>query len=74
MAVRIRPIGHLKSYFNNQAVIFVEPGRTVREILEGMQLKPEVIAGVIVNDVLSTKDYCLQEDDEVMLFAVMGGG
>ena len=51
-----------------------EAGRTVRETLVALQYHPDVIAGIVVNRVVQSKDYCLQEGDDVMLFAVMGGG
>ena len=74
MPVIIQPMGQLKSYFNDQSEITVEAGHTVRETLVRLQIKPEIIAGVIVNGVLQSKDYTLQDEDSVKLFAVMGGG
>jgi len=74
MSACIRPMGQLKSLLNNQSKITVEVGRTVREILVMLQIKPEVVAGVIVNGDLQSKDYILQEDDDVKLFSIMGGG
>lgn len=74
MTVIIQPMGQLKSYFNDQSEITVEAGRTMRETLVRLQIKPEVIAGVIVNGVLQSKDYTLQEEDAVKLIAVLGGG
>ncbi len=74
MSVQIRPVGQLKSFFNNQPVITVASGKTVREILIEAQIKPEMVAGVVVNGNLQTKDYLLQEDDDVKLMAVMSGG
>lgn len=74
MSVRIRPMGQLKGYLNNQSEITVEAGRTVRETLVMLQIQPELVAGVVVNGVLQSKDYITQEEDDVKLFAVMGGG
>ena len=74
MSACIRPMGQLKSLLNNQSEITVEVGRTVREILVMLQIKPEVVAGVIVNGDLQSKDYTLQENDSVKLFSIMGGG
>jgi sulfur carrier protein ThiS len=74
MSVCIRPTGHLKSNFNNQSEIKVDAGRSIRETLVMLQIKPELIAGVVVNGVLQSKDYVLQEKDDVKLFAIMGGG
>jgi sulfur carrier protein ThiS len=74
MAVIIRPIGQLKGLLSNQSEITVRVGRTVRETLTVLEIKPEIVAGVVVNGVLQSKDYILQEDDDVKLFAVVGGG
>ncbi len=68
----IRLVGQLKSYLNNQSEIKVDTGRTVRETLAALQIKPEVVADVAVNGVLQSKDYILQEEDDVKLLAVMG--
>ncbi len=74
MTVQIRPVGQLKSFFNNQSVITVESGKTVREFLINAQIVPELVAGVVVNGDLQTKDYVLQDNDDVKLMAVMSGG
>jgi menaquinone-dependent protoporphyrinogen IX oxidase len=67
-------MGQLKSFFYNQPKITGETGRMVRETLVRLQVKPEVIAGVIVNGILQSKDFSLLDEDSVKLFAVMGGG
>jgi sulfur carrier protein ThiS len=67
-------MGQLKNLFNNRSKITVEAGYTVRETLAALQIQPEIIAGVVVNGDLQSKDYTLQEEDDVKLFAVMGGG
>ncbi len=74
MTVQIRPVGQLKSIFNNQLVITVDPGKTIREILLEAQIAPEMVAGVVVNGDLQTKGYVLQDNDDVKLMAVMSGG
>lgn len=74
MSVIIRPMGQLKNIFNDQSEIKVEAGRTVRDTLAVLQIQSEIIAGVVVNGDLQSKDYTLQEDDDVKLFAVMSGG
>ena len=74
MPAVIHPVGQFKNFFNNQSEITVESGRTVRETLQLLKVEPLVVAGVIVNGVMQTKDYTLQEGDDVKLFAVMGGG
>jgi molybdopterin converting factor small subunit len=39
-----------------------------------LQIQQEVVAGVVVNGDLQSKDYILQDEDVVKLFAIMGGG
>jgi sulfur carrier protein ThiS len=42
--------------------------------LTTLGIDPDLVAGVIVNGELQTKDYILQEKDVVKLLAVIGGG
>jgi len=74
MAATIHPVGQLKSYFANQSTITAEKGQTIREILIAAQILPELVAGVVVNGDLQSKDYILQDADDVKLIAVMSGG
>jgi sulfur carrier protein ThiS len=74
MTVTIHLVGQLKSIFNNQSIISVEAGQTVREFLITAHVMPEMVAGVVVNGDLQSKDYVLQDADDVKLIAVMSGG
>ena len=74
MSAKIRPIGTLKTYTAGRAEVWVEPGRTVREVLLDQGIPSEVVAGVFLNDVLVGKDYVVQEGDILKLIAVIGGG
>ena len=74
MTVTIHLVGQLKSIFNNQSIINVDAGQTVRDILVGARVMPEMVAGVVVNGDLQSKDYVLQDEDDVKLIAVMSGG
>ena len=74
MPAKIRPIGALKSYIAGQAEVTVEAGRTVRATLAALGIPSEVVAGVLLNDVLISKDDCVQEVDILKLIAVIGGG
>jgi sulfur carrier protein ThiS len=71
---RIRPLGKLKKYIGDQAVISVEPGRTVHETLVALTIPPDLVALVIVNETMQSKDYCIQENDEIKLLTMMSGG
>ena len=46
----------------------------MREFLQASDIVPEMISGVIVNGDLQTKDYVLQDEDDVKLMAVFSGG
>jgi len=74
MPATLRPSGALKSYIGGKSEIAVEAGRTVRETLSALNIPPEVVALVMVNEAQKTKDYVLQEGDVVRVLAVIGGG
>ena len=74
MTACIHPFGMLKNYAGGQTAITVDAGRTVREIVTELGIPPEIIALVMVNDEPQTRDYCLQDGDDVKLIAVVGGG
>ncbi len=74
MATRLKPLGHLKQYFEGQSEVLIEPGQSVRELLLGKNIKPELVAGVIVNGGLESKDYLIRDGDEIKIMSVMGGG
>jgi sulfur carrier protein ThiS len=74
MPAQIRPIGSLKRYTAGQPEVTVEAGRTVRETLVALGIPPEVVAGVLRQDVLISKDDRIQEGDILKLIAVIGGG
>ena len=74
MPATIRPMGSLKTYTAGQAEVTVEAGRTVRETLAALGIPSEVVAGVLLNDVLLSKDYYVKEGDILKLIAIIGGG
>ena len=74
MFATIRPIGSLKTYTAGQAEVTVEAGRTVRETLAALGIPSEMVAGVLLNDLLLSKDYRVREGDILKLIAVIGGG
>ena len=74
MTVTIHLVGQLKSFFNNQSTISVDAGQTVREFLIAAHIMPDMVAGVVVNGDFQSKDYVLQDADDVKLIAVMSGG
>jgi sulfur carrier protein ThiS len=74
MTVTIHPFGMLKEYLAGQKEVRVDPGRSVRDTLTSLGIKPDLVAGVFVNGEQQTKDYILQEGDDIRLLAVIGGG
>ena len=75
MPVTLLPIGHLKSMLNGQTTLTVPAGISVREALRSVNIPPEVVALVVINDVHQTdKDTILKEGDIVKIMAVIGGG
>ena len=74
MSATLRPSGALKSYISGKDEIAVESGRTVRETLSALNIPPDVIALVVVNEEQKSKDYVIQEGDVVRVLAVIGGG
>lgn len=74
MPALLRPSGALRDVVGGQSEIQVESGRTVRETLAALGIVPETVALVMVNDVQKTKDYVIQEQDNIRVLAVIGGG
>jgi len=74
MTATLHPFGILKTYTDGQSDVTASAGRTVREVVTEFGMPPEIIALVLVNDEPQTRDYCLQNGDDVKLIAVVGGG
>jgi len=66
--------GSLKDVTGGKDEYTVEPGRSVREVLESIGIVPLTVALVVVNDEQQTKDYIVREGDLVRVLAVVGGG
>ena len=54
--------------------IEIEAGYSVRESMIKINIKPELIALVVVNGEQKNKDYIIKDGDHVKLLAVIGGG
>ncbi len=74
MSAIFRISGALKDVVGGKNEYAVEPGRTVRETLVSMHIEPLTVALVTVNKELSNKDYIIQEGDDILVMAVVGGG
>lgn len=74
MPAYLHALGIIKSYISGNAPIEIEAGSTVRETLRALNIPPEIVALVVVNDVPQSKEYRVQEGDVVKVIAVVGGG
>lgn len=74
MSAYLHALGIIKSYIGGKTPIEIEAGGTVRETLRALNIPPEIVALVVVNDVPQSKEYRVQEGDVVKVIAVVGGG
>ena len=74
MTATLRLGASLKVLINGETEYIIDAGKTVREALVLIDIKPEVVALVTVNGIMQTKDYIIQENDIVRVMAVIGGG
>lgn len=74
MPATLRLSASLKILLEMNDEITVQAGSSVRETISLHGIKPELVALVSVNGVMQTKDYIIQEKDEIRLLAVVGGG
>jgi sulfur carrier protein ThiS len=74
MSATLRFGASLKNMLGLKDEFTVEAGRSVRETLVSLNIKPELVAMVSVNEEMQMKDYIIQEHDVVRLLAVVGGG
>jgi len=74
MTATLRLGASLKNLLGGKNEFTVEPGRSVRETLTSLDIKPELVALVVVNEEQQPKDYVIQEGDVVKILAVIGGG
>jgi sulfur carrier protein ThiS len=74
MTAIIRTTSALKVYLDGKDEFEVEAGHSVRETLVSLNIKPELIALVVVDGEQKTKDYIILDGDVVKVLAVIGGG
>jgi sulfur carrier protein ThiS len=75
MSIRIKPTNLLKGYTAGKTDIPVEmDGKSVRECLAALNIPPELVALVLVNNEAQGKDYIVHDGDIVQLIPVVGGG
>ncbi len=74
MSATLRFGDSLKNILGLKDALVVEAGRSVRDTLVSLNIKPELVAMVFIKEEMLTKDYIIQEGDVVRVLAVIGGG
>jgi molybdopterin converting factor small subunit len=75
MEVFVVPIGYLRAPFQEERfALKVRERATVRDVLEGLPLKKEVILAMVVNDETASMDTVLSHGDVLKLIPVISGG
>ncbi len=74
MTATIRTSSVLKELLDGKNEFKVEAGSSVRETLLRLNIKPELVALVIVAGEQKSKDYIIQENDVIKVMAIIGGG
>ncbi len=74
MTATLRLGASLKVLLGGKDEFTVEPGRSVRDTLTSLGIKPELVAMVSINEEQRSKDYVIQEGDVIRVLAVIGGG
>jgi len=71
--VKVVSVGMLKKYITQERVT-ANSGQTVRQLLDGLGIPPDLVAVVMVNGRQESKSYLLQKGDQVKLVPLVGGG
>lgn len=74
MTAVLKPFGILREYIHGASQVPVPCNITIREAMAAFNIPPEIVALVVVNSAQESKDYLIQEGDEIKLLAVVGGG
>ncbi|MGB9672802.1 MAG: MoaD/ThiS family protein [Anaerolineales bacterium] len=74
MTAILKPLGLLKEYIHGENQTVIPSGITVRQALADLKIPSEIVALVVVNGSQQTKDYLVQDGDEIKILAVVGGG
>ena len=72
--VELTLVGLLRKYGPAHASLTIEPGQTVREVVQELGFNPELVAMVMVNGRQKSKDHPLRPGDKVKLLPLVGGG
>jgi sulfur carrier protein ThiS len=74
MSATLRFGASLKNMLGLKDELIVEAGRSVRDTLIMLSIRPELVAMVSVNEEMQMKDYIIQDGDKIRALAVIGGG
>jgi sulfur carrier protein ThiS len=76
MQLKVKGVGAVKKYIEERKNPYVELPReaTVMELINKLNLNPQLVAMVTVNKKLVGKDYKPKEGDEVFLMNIFSGG
>lgn len=70
----LHPIGMLKQYTHGLSDVSIEPGKTIRDVFDQLCIPTHVVALVLVNKEVVSKDYLIRQNDYIEIMAVLGGG
>ncbi len=74
MGVTLIPVGFLKEYAGGQDRLELAAGPTVAEMLETVGIPPALVAAVVRDTEIVSKNYRPQDGESIKLIAIMGGG
>jgi len=74
MQAVFKPIGLLKTYTQGDVTLSFDTPITIRQGLDQIGIPADLVALVLVNGKQATKDTPLNDNDEIQLIAVLGGG
>jgi molybdopterin converting factor small subunit len=74
MLIQVKTFATLKKFEPEGAMLKVEPGATLRDVLAALSLPEDEVRLLFVNGVHSTLETVISEGDKVSLFPAVGGG
>lgn len=80
MSITFIAIGSLKQFYSDlnngkdRLVVEGREGRSIKTVCQEIGLPLNLISVYVVNGRAESKDYILQQGDEIKLIAAMGGG
>ena len=75
MPVQVISVGILRSSpAEDEAIREVEAGKTVEQILADLDIRPDMVAMVLINGRQSAKEAIVRDGDVVKLVPFVGGG